>query len=255
MEKTVKVVIIFYITTYVLIYGLNFLVSSSLLSIEPGPVFLVLVNSSIILFYFVLIFFLSKLFLYKPVQVVLGLRREGTFRSLLWSGAIGTPIVVLLLFGVFVIGPEEVLKFAKPGWVNSQPYPVWLPLAALIFWSLSGIASFSLFQAFPYECLSEKPKKYVLPAIMVLWACLYNVPFLTGKWDPVDILFFGVIFTLIYHRTRNAVGLILNYVLVFEAPVLWTFWAAWGLIAFWIFLYIRVTWCFTCLVVLMYVRK
>ena len=180
----------------------------------------------------------------RPAQA-LGLRREGLLGSFLWPGVITTPLAISTLAGAYV-SPELIAGLGSSEWllhVSPRPY---VPLVALLTWSLSGISYFMLFQAFLYEILAERPRRCVLPAIWVLSCLLYNAPLMTGSWKLDDMLILGVLFPLVYARTRCSVGLIVTYVLVYEAPIKWAFWFSGGWLAFWALLYARAIWCLSC---------
>ena len=180
----------------------------------------------------------------RPTQA-LGLRREGLLGSFLWPGMITAPLAISMLAGAYAF-PELIAGLGSSEWllhVSPRPY---VPLVALLTWSLFGVSYFVLFQAFLYEILAERPRRYVLPTIWVLSCLLYNAPLMTGSWKLDDMLILGVLFPLVYARTRCSVGLIVTYVLVYEAPIKWAFWLSGGWPAFWTLLYARAIWCVSC---------
>ncbi len=73
---------------------------------------------------------------------------------------------------------------------------------------------------FPNELMHDISPKFAILLIATLWSGLYNTPLLTGKFDPVDILLFGFLFTWGYHKTRNSVGIVGAYLLN-ENPLWW----------------------------------
>jgi len=107
-----------------------------------------------------------------------------------------------------------VLSAAKPSWVEI-PISLGTVVLAILFWILIGILSFAFYQAVPYEILLPLSRKLAVPIIATFWSGLYNSPLLTGKLDPVDLLF-----SYAYHRSRNIVGVIGAYLLN-ENPMWW----------------------------------
>jgi len=103
-----------------------------------------------------------------------------------------------------IVGVDTLLVAAKPSWVNF-PISLGILIFAVLFWVLVGTVAFAFWQAFPYELMHGISPKFAIFLIAILWSGLYNTPLLTGKLDPADILFFGFLFTWVYHKTRNSV--------------------------------------------------
>ena len=163
----------------------------------------------------------------RPLLRLLGLRKKGILRSFLWANAVLLPLMVILLGSVLVSGPESLL-------VNAQvpfpvpPIPPWYPIFGSTAWVLGGLTAFPFLQAYPYEEMNGLPKRYVVPLIVVLWVGLYNAPLITGAviWD--DIVLFGFLFAVAYHKSRNSIGLVAAYVLA-ELPVWSLIAGTWGI--------------------------
>ena len=101
--------------------------------------------------------------------------------------------------------------------------------------------------------MKDFPKKLVIPLIVTLWAGLYNTPLLTMWQDPSDVVFFGFLYTLTYHKTRNSIGILVAYLLN-ENPLWWvisSMFKPYEGIAFQVFLVVRVLVCLTCLIILL----
>jgi hypothetical protein len=197
-------------------------------------------NAAITSLMFLAVYSISKHFVGGWNLGMAGFKKENFVKSFLLASATLTPIQIFIIIGANLIGINSFRSRMAVPWLT-PPYNPWLPLFAIVLWSLYGLFSFSILQAFPYETL--KNHKYMLLVISALWIGLYNTPLLTGEFSPDDILFLGIIFLLVYHRTRNALGLIPVYVLLYEGPILWIIGVAWGEEALLVTLYARMIWC------------
>lgn len=255
MELDTKISLVYCIILFSSVYG--FELALMLTHMRLSFPMILLINFTYLLAFTGVAIFLSRI-LKREVNEMFGLRREGILESLMLAGAIYF-IVVCLPAIIFILMSGANAKELITKWVESAEKPRWfyefprelVPLIALLVWSISGIGIFVFLQAFLYECLRFKPKKYVLPLVMATTCLIYNAPLVSGAWKPDDILVLGVLYPLVYHKTRNSVGLILTYVLIFEAPVLWAFWFGWGWTVFWYFIYCRFIWSLCCLLVLL----
>jgi hypothetical protein len=160
----------------------------------------------------------------------IGFRRKGILTSFIWANAFLLPIMLILLGMLLVAGPASLLAISQVP-LPPSPVPVWYPLFAPVAWLIGGIAFFPILQAFPYENLMDLPKKYTIPLIAALSSGIYNFAFLTGdfRWD--DILFFGLLFTIAYHKSRNSIGIVAAYVLA-ESGVWYVVALTWGTTVF-----------------------
>lgn len=104
--------------------------------------------------------------------------------------------------------------------------PGTVPILALTFWSLNGLALVFLI-AFPSELLREYRGRYAILVVFLLFSGLYNAPLLTGQVLLDDIILIGLFLTIVYYRTRNSSGLVVTYVLN-EAPVWYAVGIAYG---------------------------
>jgi hypothetical protein len=163
----------------------------------------------------------SESFSEKKYLSFVGIKKSAMGKSFLWANAFVTPIPLLWLIGTQIvgIGVDTMLIAAKPHWI-SLPVSFWSFAFAILFWSLTAIISFCFWQAFPYELSRPLSGKYVVPLIAIFWASLYNAPLLTGKLDLFDIIFFGFLFTVVYYKSRNSVGILIAYLLN-ENPLWW----------------------------------
>jgi hypothetical protein len=114
---------------------------------------------------------------------------------------------------------------AKPRWASPKISLDSLECAILL-WILVDVIDFIFWEAFTYELMKGFPK-IAIPLIVILWAGLYNAPLLTGKLDLFDLTFFGFLFTLVYHKTRNSAGILVAYLLN-ENPLWWVISAVFG---------------------------
>ncbi len=158
----------------------------------------------------------------RSVLRSLGLRRDGILSGFLWANAFLLPLTIFLLGMVLATGPESLLANA-PVPLPTAPIPLWYPLFASTAWVFGGSTAFPFLQAYPYEKMIDRPKKCVIPLVALLWVGIYNAPLVTGVVISDDIVFFGILFTVAYHKSRNSIGLVATYVLA-ELPV-------WSLVA------------------------
>lgn len=243
-DKWVKATIAFYALVYLFMYG------SVLVLPEFNTLSLLdrLVLSGITFSFLFLVNFFIQTSSGGWIPKRIGWAKKNFLESFLWASVLLSPLAFSTLVMTYTSGMEMAMKRWNIG--ISPPYPSWLPLFGLAFWSLSGMIFFSFCQAFPYECLQKYPKRYVLPVVALLFILLYNAPLVTGEFRPDDILWLGVIFLLMYHKFRNSLSLILAYVVLFEGPVLWCFKAGWGSKVFIGLLYVRTVWCMVAALVL-----
>ncbi|QTA38179.1 hypothetical protein JYK00_01160 [Thermosipho ferrireducens] len=180
-----------------------------------------LLNSVVLLMMFAVIYTIIKINKNdKTFFATLGIRKKNTFSSFLLAEAFSIPILLSWLIGVKVAGINAMLVAAKPSWINMEDVSFQSLFFAIILWTLTGIISFSFWQAFPYELMNSFPLKLKLTLIVILWSGLYNAPLLSGKFDLFDIVFFGLLFTIVYHKRKNSIGILIAYLLN-ENPLWW----------------------------------
>jgi hypothetical protein len=248
-KHPLRVACIFYVLIYVITYVSSYVVITQYTYLN----FLqrILTNAVITSVMFLVAYSISKRFLGSWNLRMVGLIRENFVKSFLLASAALTPIQIFIIIGANLIGINSFRSYMAVPWLT-PPYNPWLPLFAIVLWSLYGLFSFSILQAFPYEIL--KNHKYTLLVISALWIGLYNAPLLTGEFLPEDILFLGIIFLVVYHRTRNALGLIPVYVLLYEGPILWIIGVAWGEGVLLVTIYARMIWCIVSALILVWYR-
>jgi hypothetical protein len=217
-------VALFYSLTYLAVYGLPFLIAW--LGILNTLSAIILAHSLLVLSGLAIIYTTLRLRGERFTFSAIGIRKRSLTGSFLWAAAFSTPIPLLWFAGSQILGVETLLVAAKPSWAIPPVMPEVLGLA-ILSWVLVGVVAFMFWEAFPYELLEGLPVKIRLFLVVVLWAGLYNAPLLTGRLDPGDILFFGLLFTLTYHKTRNSVGVLLAYLLN-ENPLWWVAAAIFG---------------------------
>lgn len=171
--------------------------------------------------------------------------------SFLLAEAFSTPIPLFWFIGTQIIGVDTMLTAAKPSWATTVSVRVLV--SAILLWGMMSIIAFIFWETFPYEIMKDFPKKLVIPLIVALWAGLYNTPLLTMWQDLFDVIFFGFLYTLTYHKTRNSIGILAAYLLN-ENPLWWvisSMFRPYEGIAFQVFLVVRVLICLTCLTILL----
>ncbi|MHA1857542.1 MAG: hypothetical protein ACTSYY_15985 [Promethearchaeota archaeon] len=147
-------------------------------------------------------------------------------KSVILSTIIITPINLAWLFGWIFVGSDLILEALQPSWAIS-PVTTSIILIREGKWLFCVCLYFILWIAVPYELLKTFGKKFLLIIIPVLFSCLYNAPIITGKWDPIDIIFFAFLFSYIYHKTQNIWGICIAYFIV-ENPFWWGIAALFG---------------------------
>ncbi len=241
-RKTTSIMI-FYLLVYLIVYGSTFVINSYL---KTSHVLLYLTTTigTILAGMFLVALLILKLNNEKLTPSVFGIRRYNLGSSFLLAAALSMPISLLWLIGMKIVGIDTLLVAAKPSWVTF-PISLGILIFAVLFWVLVGTVAFAFWQAFPYELMHGISPKFAILLIAILWSGLYNTPLLTEKLDPADILFFGFLFTWVYHKTRNSVGIVIAYLLN-ENPLWWVIAAIFGTnirIAFVIFLIFRALIC------------
>lgn len=246
--RWMRTVLKYYVVIFSTLYGCSIVVNAFDLWRDPNTV--LIINCASLIFTLLVAYRLSN----DKFVELLGFRREGLWRSLVYTGALlGIVTLALALFNRVSI--DEIVRVAME-WAKSGRCPPWmdhtdpmlLPVYALVIWGISGVLSFALLVAYPYEMLGAR----YLPLVSLMFVLLYNLPLVTGEWKLDDIMVLGLLFPLIYHLTRNSVGLILSYVLLFEFPVMVAFLRGWGIFAFLTILFGRIVWEIFCLIVLIF---
>lgn len=225
VRKKIFSIIIFYLLVYLIIYIVNPLLFSHL-EILYIPLRLLINHILILVGIFLIAHAVLRLNNENRILLTLGIRKHNLGNSFLWATALSTPISLFWIIGTWVSGVSKMLTIAKPSWIN-PPISSIVLLYSVSFWILSGVMVVMFWESFPYEFMRDFPKKFVIPLIIALWAGLYNTPLITGKFDPFDIIFFGFLFVMVYHKTRNSVGILMAYLLN-ENPLWWVITAAFG---------------------------
>ena len=215
--------LLYYATVYAYLYGAYFILHY--LGVKPTPVTVLATNFMTLVFLLLLAYYISTPLRGKRGFLgLIGLRGRKTVSSLVVSGAFtAAPGLVLvgvaLLMGLDLPGLvyENASRLTIP-WFEFLSGPT-LPLAALAVWGLSGFVSFSLLQAFPYEIMSGERKLLPLLIVSLGFIGLYNLPLATGEWKLDDIIVLGILYPAAYAITRSSIGLIINYVALFELPL------------------------------------
>ncbi len=224
-RKRVISIALFYLLAYLTAYIINPLLISNLeapyIPLSPllNHIFM-LVEMSLI------VYIVLKLNNKSYTVSTFGIRKRNLGNSFLWAAAFSAPIPLFWLIGIKVAGINVMLIAAKPSWANT-PISLQLFTSAILLWILAGIIAFIFWEAFPYEFMKDFSKKLSIPLIAALWAGLYNTPLLTRKFDPFDVIFFGFLFTLVYHKTRNSIGILIAYLLN-ESSLWWIISAVFG---------------------------
>jgi len=191
---------------------------------------------------------------HESLMKYLGIKSKGFLDSLIITGALFTiPNLILLIVAivlgvnVFSIYLENAKRYTVP-WF-SRIDPSLLPIVAITLWFIVGITCFPLLQAYPYELLSRRPKKMVMPLIATMFIMVYNLPLVTSEFKLDDIIYLGILAPVAYHLTRNSLGVVVNYVMYFEFPVAVAFLKGFGEAGFSVLLIGRITWGIMCLLI------
>jgi len=255
IREDLKIAVAYYVVAYAFVYGMTFLIHMYTAdTIADKPAFVFLINILLLFAFLLVAYVFHRRMDGRAFREFIGFKREGLLESLIATAASFTALIlVLAILAYLILGVKPLAKFIENAYTyRSTPWfdrvdPKLLPVAACMLWFISGTFHFALMQAFPYEVLSGRPKKYVIPLVSALSILYYNLPLLTGEWKLDDIVFLGVICPLIYYLYRNSLGIILNYVFFYEMPVLVAFLKGWGERAFWILFVGRLIWGLTCL--------
>ncbi|BES81827.1 hypothetical protein PABY_13940 [Pyrodictium abyssi] len=176
----------------------------------------------------------------------LGLSRRGLLESFILASAVwGVFVAAGLAYAVARgLGAGRLYEIYR-GNAMTAPGPTWfsdldpriLPVAASLFWMLTGLLCFSLVQAFILESLPRRPWSPLLAG--VLFVAMYNAPLLTGEWKMDDVIVLGMAYPVAYYMARNSIGLIGAYVAVYELPVAAAVLHGWGEGCFRVFVALR----------------
>ena len=234
--RNLRYLIAFYVVVYAIVYLLFSYGPSRALGISGAIPDRMLSASISLLSILPVVLVLSWRLHRGRVLASIGLRRGGVLSGFVWANAFLLPIMLILLGMLLVEGPGPLLATSYVP--LPSPVPLWYPLFAPLAWLTGGVAFFAFLQALPYESMGDVPKKFAIPLIAALAAGVYNDAFLTGtlRWD--DILFFGVLFTVAYHESRNSIGIIAAYVLA-ESGVWYVVASAWGTTPFIVAIFVR----------------
>jgi len=255
IREDLKIAVAYYVAAYTFLYGMVFSIHTYTAdTIADKPAFIFLINILLLLVFLLVAYVFYRRMEGRAFKEFIGFKREGLVESLTATAASFTAlnlVLAILAYSILGVNPlarfiENVYTYCSTPWFNRVD-PKLLPVAAVMLWFVSGTFHFALMQAFPYEVLSGRPKKYVILLVSALSILYYNLPLLTGEWKLDDIVFLGIVCPLIYHLYRNSLGIILNYVFFYEMPVLVAFLKGWGEKAFWIFFVGRLIWGSTCL--------
>lgn len=174
---------------------------------------------------------------------LLGLRKEGLMQSFLLASVVSIIGPLSQLYTIGTSGMNSLVQslLGPPSSLNQILHS--LP-ASLFFFLILGVLAFGFFQALPCAFLDRYRIRWVIPVIVVMWAVLYGAADIVGMGAPPnlgDIGLLGVIFLLVYMRTKNSVGPIIAYVLLAEEPA----WVALALLnsgTYVISLYMKISW-------------
>ncbi len=153
-------------------------------------------------------------------------RLRPAFRWRAFGLAMAAALPITLLGAVLAsLGQADwVLELARPAfWEEWRPF---YPVVALVYWGLQGILVAYFFIGLPCVLWEGAGRwRWVGPFLLV--ALNYNAPLLSGHWNPIDILWLGVLWPWVYRREGGPGSLALAYLAV-EGPVMWALVAPWG---------------------------
>jgi hypothetical protein len=150
---------------------------------------------------------------------LLGLKKRNLAQSFLLASipSIFSPLAQLYI--IRTSGMDTLVQdlLSYPGSLNQILRS--LP-ASLFFFIIIAVLAFGFFQALPSNFLGQYRIRWVIPAVVVMWALLYGAANIDLGVAPSmgDIGLFGFIFLLVYLRTKNSIGPVLAYVLLAEEP-------------------------------------
>jgi len=188
-----------------------------------------------------------------------GLKVNSLRDIFVYSGLAIFPVTIMsfIIFLVLVLsGDFQMNSFiagSLPTFITQEFSKEMVPIVGIFHWTLSGIISFVLLQAFPYE-LAEQclEKKIAFIATFVLWSGLYNGMFYTVIFglslqvslvgEFIDITILGLLFLEVYKKVRSSLGLIIAYVFFYEAPVKASIYYGLGYFALLLILIIGAAW-------------
>jgi len=191
---------------------------------------------------FLLLHEYSRIFHERPSSL-LGLNLDGAKYSLRIA-LIFAIIAPIRLTAFMLLGEPKVLSI--PPWLAQTP-KLLVPIVAMLRWFAGGLTIFSMLMGFTVEIL-DRHKVLTRRNIFLIFVCLcllYNAPLtylLFGELitvsligEIIDVIMLGVAL-LIYLRTRNAIGIIIIYTFVYEAPVNTAVLYGWGPIIYIVYL-------------------
>ncbi len=155
------------------------------------------------------------------------------------------PVIIIVLMGA-----DQVYINAKPVFIN-----LWTPnilLFGVVYWLINGVIVAYFYHALTYNLFSKNGKLFGIFVSAVLFTLNYNVPLISGYWNPWDILFYGLGFSYSYSENRDIFAILLAY-LVSEEPLWWCLLAPFGSKIFALFLEIRFI--FSVCALILYIRR
>ena len=228
--------IILWIVNYTLAYLPYILETFKLLDLIIGILIILFAYIVIII---MLIRYCSKLYNISKLKL-LGLESKDFSKSLRLSLIFVAPIPILRLYLFLVHNIPNTNDV--PSWFFIAPRPI-IPLIAMLRWIIGGIITFSIIAGFSIELLdrNEVLTKRTAFLVFLILCGFYNAPltyFLYGKLitvslvgEIIDIVMLGI-GLMIYIKTRNALGIIIAYALIYEGPVNIAILFGWGAIGY-----------------------
>ncbi len=163
--------------------------------------------------------------------------------TFLYSGLAMILEIILVPFSLYLIiydGCIESFVLSSLPQFIARAFPrIIVPIIGILHWTISGVVSFVLLQAFPYEIAERhigSNKAFLVT--LVLWIGLYNGLFyvlvlglplqVTVLGEVIDVIILGIAYLLVYRKVRSIIGLLIAYVFVYEAPVKACIYYGWG---------------------------
>ncbi len=197
IREDAKITVAYYIATYAFSYGMAFLTYIYTAgTIADKPAFVFLINISLLSVFLLVAYAFHRKMGGRAFREYIGFKKEGLLKSLIVTAAFFTALnLILATLAYLFLGVNLLAKLVENAYMySSTPWfdhvdSKLLPVAAAVLWLVSGTIHFAFMQAFPYEALSRRPKKYVVPLVSALFISYYNLPLLTGEWKhmPVDL--------------------------------------------------------------------
>jgi len=186
--------------------------------------------------------YLIRILLFRSKKILNHRNAKNLYGSLRHLLKLMLPAYIIQLVFILYFGLDTIFMDMKPPFISDwSPYTL---AFSLLFWSLNSMIVSIYYHSIAYETFYIESRAAGLFASITLFSVNYNLPFLTGNFNPWDIIFYGVIFAYSYSVNRNPYALSIVY-LISEAPLWWNILYPFGSHAFLIYVLAKVSVSFT----------